>query len=330
MIIGVSHGRALAGIGGHELADDNHVGAAVDEVDGVQDEASAEFPFHGRSAIEVFTSEIGIFVGVARRPEAERADYKRIGILSDDRQAEARIALDAVEREILFVEADSQGGILARHLEAGVDDTPCGLAVGIASNHIEPVGDVIECVAAHLLSNLVVLGFDFEEAFGMGANRANLRRFLAYDDVTAVAAYPDGVALAREYDSLLDVLEQAQIALLVVALDGTNGAEFEGDFGESLFFGFFCHAVIHVGPLVVFALGGIAEVGHGVGNLAAVQKLEPQFGMLFLVVGSLFEEGCNLLVAVFLGLRCIIAVFVASLRFACKRFLKVAFSLCSF
>ena len=109
-----------------------------------------------------------------------------------------------------------------------------------------------------------------------------------------------------------------------------NKAELVCKLCKAFFLGSFSEIFVHICPLVVFALGGIAEVGHGVGNLAAVQKLEPQFGMLFLVVGSLFEEGCNLLVAVFLGLRCIIAVFVASLRFACKRFLKVAFSLCSF
>ena len=67
---------------------------------------------------------------------------------------------------------------------------------------------------------------------------AYLGRFLADVQVSAVAANPYGVAFAREYDALLDVLKQTTIALLVVLL--------------------------HVGPLIVLAFGGGTEIVHRV------------------------------------------------------------------
>ena len=42
----------------------------------------------------------------------------------------------------------------------------------------------------------IVHGLDFEESLGMEANGANLGGVFADNDVTAVAANPDGVALA--------------------------------------------------------------------------------------------------------------------------------------
>ena len=48
---------------------------------------------------------------------------------------------------------------------------------------------------------------------------AYLRSLLAYYDMATVAALPDGVALAREYDAIFDVLEQLEVALLVMTLN---------------------------------------------------------------------------------------------------------------
>ena len=56
----------------------------------------------------------------------------------------------------------------------------------------------------------------------MVANGANLRSLLANNDMATVAALPDAVAVTREDNALLDVLEQLAIALLVVTLDGAN------------------------------------------------------------------------------------------------------------
>ncbi len=165
----------------------------------------------------------------------------------------------------------------------------------------------------HFRRGSIVGCADLEEAFGMGAYRTNLRSFLADHDVTAVTADPYGVAFAREDDALLDVLEQTEITLLVMALDGGHTAEFARDLGEALLVGLCGHALVHIRPLEVLTLGGIAEIRHGLGHLAAVKKLEPEFGVLLLVVGRLLKDSGDLLVAVFLGLRGIIAIFIAGL-----------------
>mgnify|MGYP006873004235 CR=1 FL=1 len=59
----------------------------------------------------------------------------------------------------------------------------------------------------------------------MVADGAYLGSLLAYDDVATVAALPDGVAVLREDFLVLDVLQQAAVALLVVLLDGGHAAE---------------------------------------------------------------------------------------------------------
>ena len=148
--------------------------------------------------------------------------------------------------------------------------------------------------------------------------------------MAAVAADPHSVAVAGEHDALLDVLEQTAVALLVMALDGGHGTEFAGYLGEAFFLGFGRHAVVHVGPLVVLALGGIAEVGHRVGDVAAVEKLEPELGVFLLVVGRFLEYCGYLLVAVAACLRGVVAVFVSCLRFAGERLHQVAFCFRSF
>lgn len=56
----------------------------------------------------------------------------------------------------------------------------------------------------------------------MLANRAKLRSLLAYNDVTAVAALPDAIAVAREHYAVLNVLQEFAVTLLVVLLDSTD------------------------------------------------------------------------------------------------------------
>ena len=58
-------------------------------------------------------------------------------------------------------------------------------------------------------------------------------------------------------------------------------------------------------------------------DLAAVQLLVPQLGVLLLVGGGLGEDGGNLLVAVLLGLRSVVLVLHAGLALAGEGGLKV-------
>ena len=86
-----------------------------------------------------------------------------------------------------------------------------------------------------------------------------------------------------------------------------------GDLLEALLVSILGHLIVHIGPLVVLALGSGVQVLHGAANTA--QQLEPDLGMLLLVVGSLLKDLGDLDIAVLLGLGSKIAVLVAGLRF---------------
>ena len=96
-----------------------------------------------------------------------------------------------------------------------------------------------------------------EVAQRVGANGANLRSLLANNDMATVAALPDAVAVAREDNALLDVLDQLAVALLVVTLDGANHTELSGNLLEALLVGLLGHTIVHVRPLIVLASGSI-------------------------------------------------------------------------
>ena len=168
---------------------------------------------------------------------------------------------------------------------------------------------------------LVVLRVDLEPALGVETDGADLGGFSADDDVTAVAALPDAdTALAEDLGGL-HVVQQGTVAFLVVLLDGRDGPELLGQLVESLLVGFAGELVIHVRPLVVLAFGGVQQVFGG--RAHAAQMVEPELGVFALVVGSLQEEGGNLLVAVPLGHGGVVGVFVAGHALAGKSGLQV-------
>ena len=71
--------------------------------------------------------------------------------------------------------------------------------------------------------------------------------------------------------------------------------------------------------LLVLARGGHLQAGQRVGDLAVLhQEFEPNFGVLFLIVGGLGEDGADLLVAFLLGLGCKVGVLVAGLALTCE------------
>ena len=129
----------------------------------------------------------------------------------------------------------------------------------------------------------------------MVAHRADIRGLGPDDDVTAVAAFPDLDTALLEDRLLFDVLQKLAIALLMGFLDRAHTAEFLGQLGEALFLGFFGHALVHVGPLEIFTLCRVQKVLFRGTQL--IQFLEPELGMLFLVVCRLQEQGCDLLIA---------------------------------
>lgn len=119
-------------------------------------------------------------------------------------------------------------------------------------------------VAFRSMSSSEVLRANLEEALGMGTNGACGGSLFANNHMAAVAAYPYAVIFTGEHNAFLDIGQQTTITLFVVAFYRTDHSELGGNGSETFLLGFFSHAVIHVGPFVVFALGGLAEVGHSV------------------------------------------------------------------
>ena len=161
-----------------------------------------------------------------------------------------------------------------------------------------------------------------EVSLRMSAYGADSRCFLAYHDMSAVAALPYLHGGLFEYLLCLHIVEQCTIALLVVLLHLCYHAEAGCQLGESFLFRGLCKACVHIRPLVVLAFGCLQQAVCGISN-AVVQFLVPQFGMLFLVVSRFQEEGSNLLKSFFLRLACKISVLVACLRFACECNLQI-------
>ena len=98
----------------------------------------------------------------------------------------------------------------------------------------------------------------------MVADRANLGSLLANDNMAAVGALPDDIAVLREDTLVLDVVQQLAIALLMSLLDGSNALELLGNLDESLLTGLTSHAGIHICPFEVLTTSGSLEIGSGI------------------------------------------------------------------
>ena len=116
----------------------------------------------------------------------------------------------------------------------------------------------------------------------------------------------------------------------MMLLDGGYTTEFGGDFLKTFFLRLTGHAVIHVGPLKILAVSSGFQILYRTADATSFKEFKPHLGMLFLVVGGLLENGCDLLITIFLGFGCPIGVLVACLALSCKSFLQVALGLGSF
>ena len=131
--------------------------------------------------------------------------------------------------------------------------------------------------------------------------------------MAAVAALPDlDLALFKDLGGL-DVAQQRAVALLVMALDLADEAELLRQLGKALFLCGLGERIVHVGPLVVFALSGGEQIVGG--GADALELFEPHLGVLLFVVRGLLEERSDLLIALFLCLGCEEGVLVAGLAF---------------
>ena len=171
---------------------------------------------------------------------------------------------------------------------------------------------------AKVVIGLVVLSLELEEALRMLADRTYLGSLRTNDNVSAVAANPDGIAVATEDESILDVFQQLAIALLVCLLDGSDSTELVGDLCEAFLLSFLSHVGVHVSPLVVLTLGSSLKVLACALDVATLEILEPQLSVLLLVLSSLLEDSSDLFVAILTCLGCEVSVFVTCLALTSK------------
>ena len=150
----------------------------------------------------------------------------------------------------------------------------------------------------------------------MFADWANFWSGFARVNIATVATFPNCNAILLENDAFVEIGKKLEIAFLMFFFDFADFFEQGGDFFEAFFASFFGELGIHVGVFVVFAISSGLEVGGGVVYAATMQKLVPNFGMLFFVVTGFLEDGRDLLVALFFGLASKKLVFDARLGFA--------------
>ena len=155
----------------------------------------------------------------------------------------------------------------------------------------------------------------------MIAHGADLGSLCANHQMTAVAALPHGDTALFKDRFGLHILQQCAVALLMGLLDCGNAPELLRKRMEALFIGLLCHAVVHIRPLGILAFGGMKQVFGSISQLA--QSLEPELGMLFLILGSLEEQCGNLLVARLLGNRGKVGIFVPGLALTCESFPQI-------
>ena len=148
--------------------------------------------------------------------------------------------------------------------------------------------------------------------------------------MATVRALPYTVAIAAEHNGVLNILEQTAVALLMRLFDGAYHFKLFGYLVKALLACLLGKGGIHVGPLIVLAIGSIGQVVGCAGHCTAMQILEPYFSMLLLVARGLLKDVGHLYIAVLLGLRSIVLVLGVSLRFTGKGCLEVLFGAGSF
>ena len=159
----------------------------------------------------------------------------------------------------------------------------------------------------------IISGSQTEITLRMCADRTYIRSGRADHYVPAVAALPDGIPFSCENKLPLDIGEKFLVALLVMFLYLGDHLEEGCNLIKAFLTGRLGKRRVHLRPLVVLARRSISKISLSVRDCTAMEKLEPDLGVLFLVVSRGFEQLPYLDIAVFLCLGSIISVLVSSL-----------------
>ena len=136
----------------------------------------------------------------------------------------------------------------------------------------------------------------------MSAYGTNFGCFNADSDMSTVSAFPNGNARLFENFHFFNVLKKRSISFFVSFFDCGNASKLRCKFGKSFLFSILSHSVVHIRPLVVFALCRVLKVGGNVTEFA--KRLKPKFSVFFLVVGGFEEDSSDLLESCFLCNGC--------------------------
>ena len=146
---------------------------------------------------------------------------------------------------------------------------------------------------------LIIFRADFKEALALLADRADIRCLGPHDQVTAVAAFPDGLFAFFEDLLHFDILQQGAVAFFVGLFHSGHIPELLGQFGEAFVFGVLGEASVHVGPFVIFAIGGSGQVLGGIAQFT--QSGKPLFGVFLFIPGGVFKDRRDLFKAFLTG-----------------------------
>ena len=163
----------------------------------------------------------------------------------------------------------------------------------------------------------------------MLANRAFFRSRSPFEYEPAIPALPlHGGSLFKDF-SFLDVFYEGQVSGLVEFFHLGYLAERLGSFREIFLFGHLGETLIEGGPFKIFPGRRGFQIGSCIPDLprrvtrlnlrlSTLEQIEEELGMLFLVVGCLQKDSCNLLVACLAGRAGKIGIPIPCLRFTGK------------
>ena len=136
-------------------------------------------------------------------------------------------------------------------------------------------------------------------ALGMIAGGANLRRFGAHHDVSAVPAFPNLHFALFKHFLALHIVQKDSVALFMMLFNSSNQPKTLGKLGKALFLCGLGKFLVHIGPFVVFSLCGRKQILCRIAD--ARKLLEPELGVFLLVFGGFQEKRRNLLIALLLA-----------------------------
>ncbi len=136
----------------------------------------------------------------------------------------------------------------------------------------------------------------------MATNRANPRSLRTDYDMSTVTAFPDLVTILREDHIMLDIIQQLQVTLLMMLLDGTDHLKLSSDLGEALFTSLLGHTRIHIRPFIVLTVSTNLKISSGILQITTLKVFIPDLSMFPLIISRLLKESAYLLIPILTSL----------------------------